>query len=126
MRRRMSRLTRQRFIARIIAVALLFTQALVAFADCQMPQRSPAAAIAAENPPCHESTGETNVCIAHCLAADQSLDKPQVSTPSPAAAPVLVLQSASETLNAHTPAFRHFALPAAAPPPRILFRTLRI
>lgn len=106
--------------------ALLFAQAVVALANCEMPVRSPASAIGADNPPCHESSGEKNQCVAHCLAGDQSLDKPQVSTPSPAAAPVLVLQSASETLNAHTPAFRHFTLPAAAPPPRILFRTLRI
>ena len=122
----MTRLSRQRFVARIVAAALLFAQAVVAFAECQMPVRSPAAAIAADNPGCHESSGEMNVCVAHCLAADQSLDKPQASIPTPAAAPVLVMRPLSATPYAHAVALRHFAPPAAAPPPRILFRTLRI
>ena len=122
----MTRTSRQRFVARIVAAALLFAQALVAFAECQMPVRSPAAAIAADNPACHESSGEMNVCVAHCLAADQSLDKPQASIPTPAAAPVLVMQPLSATPYAHAVALRRFAPPAAAPPPRILFRTLRI
>ena len=123
----MTRIARQRFIARIVALALLFAQAFVAFADCQMPVRSAAEAIAADNPACHESSGEKNLCVAHCLAADQSLDKPQASIPTPAAAPVLlVLQPISALPYAHATALRHFAPPSAAPPPRILFRTLRI
>ena len=122
----MTRIARQRFVARIVATALLFAQAFVAYADCQMPVRSPAAAIAADNPACHESSGEMNVCVVHCLAADQSLDKPQVSIPTPAHAPVLVMQPMSATPYAHAVALRHFAPPVAAPPPRILFRTLRI
>jgi hypothetical protein len=122
----MTRIARQRFVSRIAIAALLFAQALVAFADCRMPARSPAAAIAVENPPCHESSGETNLCVAHCLAGDQSLDKPQSSVPAPAAAPVLVLQLASDMQYASAPAVWRFVPPAAAPPPRILFRTLRI
>ena len=122
----MSRIRSLRAIAWTTVTALLFAQAVVAFADCQMPARSPAAAIAADNPPCHESSGETNVCVAHCLAADQSLDKPQTSVPPPAAAPVLVLQRVSNTQYVRAVALRNFAPSAAAPPPRILFRTLRI
>ena len=122
----MSRRSRQRFFARITAAALLFAQALIAFADCAMPARSLAQAIASANPPCHESPGETSLCIAHCLAADQSLDKPQPSVPQPAPVPVLVVQPASDIEHAEAVAFRRFVPPAAAPPPRILFRTLRI
>lgn len=122
----MNRLARLRFIARIAAAALLFAQALVAFADCQMPVRSAAAAIASDDPPCHDSGGEVNLCVAHCLAADQSLDKPQASITEPAAAPVLVLQPVSGVQYFHPPVPRHFVPPGAAPPPRILFRTLRI
>jgi hypothetical protein len=122
----MSRIRTLRAVAWTTVTALLFAQAVVAFADCQMPARSPASAIAADKPPCHESSGEKNVCVAHCLAADQSLDKPQTSIPEPAAAPVLVLQLASETQYARGPALWHFAPPPAGPPPRILFRILRI
>ena len=122
----MIRIARLRFVARIVAAALLFAQALVAFAECQMPARSPAAAIAADDQPCHQTRGETNLCLAHCLAADQSLDKPQTSVPQPAAAPVLVLQPVSDAQYARGPALWRFVPPAAAPPPRILFRTLRI
>jgi hypothetical protein len=122
----MSRIRSLRTIAWTTVTALLFAQAVVAFADCQMPARSPASAIAADKPPCHESSGEKNVCVAHCLAADQSLDKPQSSVPAPAAAPVLVLQFASDVQYASAPAVWRFVPPAAAPPPRILFRTLRI
>ena len=122
----MSRMRRLRAIAWTAVAALLFTQGVVAFADCQMPARSPASAIAADNPPCHESSGELNLCVAHCLAGDQSLDKPQSSIPEPAAAPVLVLQRASDVQCARAPALWRFVPPPAAPPPRILFRTLRI
>ena len=115
-----------RAIAWTALAALLFAQALIAFAGCQMPTRSPATAISAENPPCHKSSVERGICVAHCLAADQSLDKPQASIPTPAAIHVLVLQPVSEAPYVHATALRHFAPPAAAPPPRILFRTLRI
>jgi hypothetical protein len=122
----MIRIARQRFVARIVVAALLFAQALVAYADCQMPARSPAAAIAADDHPCHQTRSETNLCLAHCLAADQSLDKPQTSMPQPATASVLVLQPVSDTQYVHAAALRRFGPPTAAPPPRILFRTLRI
>ena len=122
----MSRARKPRTIAWTALAAFLFAQAVVASADCQMPARSPASAIAADNPPCHESSGETNVCVAHCLAADRSLDKPQTSIPQPAAASVLVLQPVSNTQYVHAAALRHFAPLAAGPPRRILFRTLRI
>ena len=121
----MTRIARQRFVSRIVVAALLFAQTLVAYADCRMPVRSPVAAIASENSPCHQSS-QVNLCVAHCLAGDQSLDKPQSSVPAPAAAPVLVLQFASEVQYASAPAVWRFVPPAAAPPPRILFRTLRI
>jgi hypothetical protein len=121
----MTRMSR-RVIARILAATLLFAQALVAFADCQMPTRSPAAAIAAKPAPCHESSSEKNLCVAHCLAADQSVDKPQAGAPERAPAPVLVLLLASDVPHSDAAAFGHLVPPAAAPPPRILFRPLRI
>jgi len=118
----MNRMSR-RAIARILAATLLFAQALVAFANCQMPTRSPAAAIAAKPAPCHESSSEKNLCVAHCLAADQSLDKPQVSALPPALAPVLVLHEAMQLPQSWSrPQTRVTA--AIGPPPRIRFRSL--
>ena len=122
----MSRRGHLRLAARIAVMALLFAQGILAFAGCEMPGRAAAAAIAADDQPCHASGGEANLCVAHCLSGDQSLDKPQVSVPQPAAAPVLLLHAVSDAQSAHATALRYFAPPAAAPPPRILFRTLRI
>ena len=122
-------MSRSRFVrgsARFLVAMLLFAQGVLAFAGCNMPERAPAAAIAAEDPPCHQSSGEVTLCVAHCLAGDQSLDKPQSSIPEPAAAPVLVLQRASDLQYASAPVVWRFVPPAAAPPPRILFRPLRI
>jgi hypothetical protein len=118
--------SRLRLVARIVAATLLFAQALVAFAECEMPVRSPAVAIASSDQPCHETRGETNLCLAHCLAADQSLDKPQTSLTQPAAVLVLTIPPVSDVPYAHATVLRHLVPPAAAPPPRILFRTLRI
>jgi hypothetical protein len=118
----MNRMSR-RAIARILAATLLFAQAIVAFADCQMPTRSPAAAIAAKPAPCHESSGEKNLCVAHCLAADQSLDKPQVSPLAPALAPVLVLHEAMQVPQSWSRP-QHRVTAAIGPPPRIRFQSL--
>jgi len=118
----MSRMSR-RVVARIVAAALLFTQALVALADCRMPTRSPAAAIAAKPAPCHEAPVEKNLCVAHCLAADQSLEKPQVTALAPALALVLVLHEATPVL--HSSSRTALLAPAAiGPPPRIRFQSL--
>jgi hypothetical protein len=110
-------------VARIVAAALLFTQALFAFADCRMPTRSPATAIASRPAPCHESSGAKNICIAHCLAADQSLDKPQLSALAPGLAAVLVLHEAMPVPQSKSRPETRVAA-AIGPPPRIRFRSL--
>lgn len=120
------KIARLRIVARIAVAAILFAQAAIAFAHCSMPGRSPAAAISADDPPCHDSGARKNLCVAHCLAGDQSLDKPQASVLQPAATPVLVLQPLSEVQYLQAPALRQLVPPSAAPPPRILFSTLRI
>jgi hypothetical protein len=95
-------------------------------ADCELPGRAPATAISAGNPPCHESGGEANLCLAHCLAPDQSLDKPDVTVHPLVALPVLAVRGAAD-FNYASLAPRRLGVPqAAAPPARILFRTLRI
>ena len=122
----MNRIGRQRLAARIVVAALVFAQGVLAFAGCEMPVRAPAAAIAADNPPCHDSGGEANLCIAHCLAPDQSLDKSGVTVHPLAAVAVLAVPAAADFDYASLAPRRLGAPQAAAPPARILFRPLRI
>lgn len=122
----MNRTRCRRLGARIAITALLFAQGVLAFAGCDMPARTPAVAIASSNPPCHDSGGEANLCLAHCLAPDQSLDKPDVTVHPLVAVPILALRAAAEFDYVSLAPRRLGAPRAAAPPARILFRTLRI
>jgi hypothetical protein len=107
---------------------LLFAQAALALAGCDWLRAAPALAISASSSraPCHEEPAvNPNLCLAHCLSADQSTDTPQVVVPvwvdaapiaivaiEPWIIPVLDLQ---------------FVLPRpSAPPPRILFQSFLI
>jgi len=124
----MTRRARHRLTARIAAAALLFAQALVAFAGCQLPAHSAAAAIAEQSATageakCHEQARMVNLCVAHCLGEDQSLDKPTSTVPVAATAAVLVLH---ERLLAPHPWLRSQVRATAAigPPPRIRFQSL--
>ena len=118
-------------MARLALAAMLFTQAVLVFAACESAWRAPAFVIAlaehrmdGEN--CHEQGINVNLCLAHCLGEDQSLDKPLVTVPARAGAPVLcvpVLHVAPHDECAPP----HLGVPpAATPPPRILFQSLRI
>ena len=121
----MNRTGRRRLAARIVVAALVFAQGVLAVAGCDMPARMPAAAVASDDPPCHAS-GQANLCIAHCLAPDQSLDRPDVTVhPLAAVAGLAVPAAADFDYVSLVP--RRLGVPqAAAPPARILFRTLRI
>ena len=122
-------MSRRRFVrasARFLLAVLLFAQGALAFAGCDMPERAPAAAIAVSGLPCHEPTGEANLCLVHCLAADQSLDKPDVTVHPLIALPVLVVRGAADFDYASLAPRRLGVPPAVAPPARILFRPLRI
>lgn len=119
---------RPRFVrasARFLLAVLLLAQGMLAFAGCDMAQRSPAQAIAASGMPCHEPTGETSLCLAHCLAEDQSLDKANFFVPVFGAAPVLAWRLVPQSPLPEVARARLMA-PHAAAPPRILFRSLLI
>lgn len=121
------RRTRTR-VARFLLSLLLFAQAALAMAGCDWPGASPALAIAASSspPPCHvEPAVNPNLCLAHCLSADQSAATPQLVVPvwidSP---PIMVAVAYRWTGRA---ASLRFVLPRpSAPPPRILFQTFLI
>ena len=118
-------------MARLALAAVMFTQAALVFAACESAWRSPARVIAlveqgidGEN--CHEPAINANLCLAHCLGEDQSLDKPLVKVPAPSVAPAffmpVVFVSPPEAC-----APRRLAVPhAAGPPARILFQSFLI
>jgi hypothetical protein len=114
--------------ARGLVAVLLFAQAAVALAACESAWRAPAQAIAQGEQPagdtrCHEEEANVNLCVAHCLAGDQSTDKP--SSPLPAAAPQPVLRIEPHAAVDSAPiAPRRLLHPHAAAPPRILFASL--
>ena len=114
--------------ARLLIGLFLFAQGMVAFAACNWGEHSAARAVtsaASGEAPCHQADQEmnANVCVMHCVAGSQSLDKPAFKLPTLAAAVVLVLHSRLEWA---APPASELPLPVAGPPPRILFRTLLI
>ena len=119
-------------VARIALAGFLFAQAALAIAACQLGERSAAQAIlnasAPAGEPCHQGDSDSAaaLCVAHCVTQTQTLEKPLWNPPAPAAAlqrleffvpavPVIVSRAAQESPAA-----------LAAPPRRILFRTLLI
>jgi hypothetical protein len=119
--------SRVRSLARIVLAALLFSQAAIGAAACDMPDRSPAMAFEDEVVmPCHQAPAQyKNLCLAHCLSADQSADTPQVVVPAWSGAASLIVAIVE---NTSTPvvAPRRMTPRAAAPPPRILFQSFLI
>lgn len=114
-----------RLFARIAIAGVLFAQGAIVLAACEMPRRAPAQALAEADQHCHDAKGEANLCLAHCLADDQTSDKPP-SQP-PAFAPVLVLRvQLTAFLRAPDAVQRRLPHPPAAAPPRILFLSLLI
>ncbi len=118
-------------MARLALAAMLFTQAALVSAACESAWRAPARAIAlAENgidgENCHEQGINVNLCLAHCLGEDQSLDKPLVKAPALSVAPVFFMPTVLVSpYELRVP--RRLAVPhAAGPPPRILFQSLLI
>ena len=115
---------RSRLVATLAALAgMLFLQVAVAFAPCEVPDRSAAVARAvamAAMPDCHEADG-ANLCLAHCTSEDQTILKVQLELPQlavPAATRILVIHQ--DPVTAEKP-LRYLA--AAGPPPRILFQS---
>ncbi len=118
-------------LARLALTAMLFTQTALVFAACESAQRAPALVIVlAERPVsgenCHEAAINVNLCLAHCLGEDQSLDKPPVKVPAFSIAPVLIMSMVfASAPEASAPRF--LAAPhAVGPPPRILFQSFLI
>lgn len=118
-------------IARLLLAAMLFTQAAVAFAACESAWRTPAnvialAAHATVDGNCHEQEINVNVCLAHCLGEDQSLDKPLVKVPTLAVVPVFLVPAIVVLPDAACAPQRQAMPHSAGPPLRILFQSFLI
>jgi hypothetical protein len=120
---------RRRLLAAFAALAaMLFAQAAFALAACsplQAQSRAHMIAQQAETAPCHEPADNANLCLTHCQAGEQTLDKHQVKVPHAPATAVLVVHAVPQR-SWIARAVPRTPSPAAAPPPRILFRTLLI
>lgn len=115
-------------VARLLLSVLLFAQAAIAMAGCDWLRAAPALAIAqsANQAPCHEAPAiNANVCLAHCLSADQSTDTPQVVVPARVdCAPITIAAIDRRVVSVVD---LQFMLPRpSAPPPRILFQSFLI
>jgi hypothetical protein len=119
--------SRVRSFARIALAALLFAQAAIAAAACNLADRSPAMAFESEAAmPCHEAPPQSkNLCLAECLSADQSAGTPHIDVPVwSGTAPLIVASAGYSGRPATMP--RRLPPQAAAPPPRILFQSFLI
>jgi hypothetical protein len=126
------RLRRIRNAAGVFAlVAMLFAQAAFALAACDPARaQSRALMIAAHQTqiqaaPCHQPAENAYLCLTHCQSGEQTLDKNQVKVPEGSLQPVFVVRVRQQT---RLPASSAPRTPCAfaAPPPRILFRSLLI
>ena len=118
-----------RKIASVLLAALLFAQAAIASAGCDMPDRAPAQVFDRPAPmPCHEEPApaqNANICLAHCLSVDQSADTPQVIVLDWSGAPPLTV-AVVEYRSSRADIRQRFLPHPAAPPPRILFQSFQI
>lgn len=121
--------SRHRLVAALAALAaMLFAQAAFALAACDPVQAKSRAQMIAAQPsevPCHDPADNAQLCLTHCQAGEQTLDKHQVKVPDAFFQPVLVVRAWPVAGEQRSIAFRAPS-PFAAPPPRILFRTLLI
>lgn len=115
----------RRQVGRLVLAVMLFAQAAYAIAACEVDGRGAAAALAEAGLTCHEPETNINLCLGHCLAGDQSLDKPAVSVPAMIDAPVLMVALRAPGAPAASWAAQP-VMPGCGPPPRILFQSLLI
>lgn len=122
--RRVFSRARIRRVAQVLLGALLFAHAAISAAACDRLDRAPAqAVIQQETMPCDaESAQNANLCLSHCLNADQRADTPQFIVPVWSDATSLAV-AIVDVWTGHVAGRQDVVLRSAAPPPRILFQT---
>jgi len=115
-------------VAQLLLGLLLFAQTALALAGCDLVRAAPALAINASTSqaPCHEEPAVyANLCLAHCLSADQSAVTPQLVFPAWIDSPPIMV-AVIDRWTGRAEDLR-FVLPRpSAPPPRILFQSFLI
>lgn len=115
--------------ARVLLGALLLVQAAMAVAcDWRSVNAAKALAVREQAPSCHQAEApvrNSNLCLAHCLGADQGLFDHELDIPSWASVAVLSVLL-PEPVTMRSPGLAFLLPRAGAPPPRILFHTLLI
>jgi len=117
--------------AGILALAaMLFAQAALALASCELIRRTPAHAMAmaledAQAARCHEPAKNLNLCLVHCKSDDQTLDKPLVKIPPASLESLPAIRVEHEPQVAELASVR-LPTPIAGPPRHILFQSLLI
>lgn len=115
---------RARMAALFALAGMLFLQAAIALAACELPGRSAAMAVAqhaADMPECHEADADGSLCLAHCQGEEQRLVKVP-ATPDLTAHPGHVLRLAKAPARLSSPPVAPH-VGAAGPPPRILYQS---
>lgn len=117
-----------RAVGMLSLAVMLFAQAAITFAACDMIRSIPRHALATldrQDPEqvCHEQDGNANLCLAHCGGEDLSLDKPQVKVHALFLQSVLAVRVPAAPLN-YTVVRASHREAWADPPPRILFQSL--
>ena len=115
----------RRAVGRLMLAVMLFAQAAYVLAACEIDDRGAAAALAEAGQTCHQPETSVNLCLGHCLAGDQSLDKHAVSVPALIDAPVLLVAPLA-VLRPAAACWAQPVAPGCGPPPRILFQSLLI
>jgi hypothetical protein len=95
-------------------MCVLFAQGALAALPCLSPQATAADAFETMPPGCDEAP-PSNLCLAHCIAADQTTGHPDVVLAAPCAlgstAPTAIVAG-----PAHSPSLPAFRVPAQGPP----------
>jgi hypothetical protein len=121
----MASLRIRRGVGRLLLAVMLFAQAAYALAGCEINYRGAAAALAEAGQTCHQPETSANLCLSHCLAGDQTVDKTPVSVPAMIDAPVLFVTQLAPLWRTANCTIQPVD-PGCGPPPRILFQSLLI
>jgi hypothetical protein len=106
---------RRRAISWLVLVCTLFSQAALAAVPCLSPDARATDAFAAMPEGCDDAPPST-LCLAHCVAADQTSGHPEVALALPA--PATLAEAPTPVLAPSVPpaAFTHRALTCGPPP----------
>ena len=127
----MFRTLRRLWIARVSLALMLFAQAAMGWSACMLPERAPERALqaAVEHAGCEQMADAhdavSTVCLAHCLAEKQSLNKAALDIPPMPANVMLVVPGVVE-VGPKTAHRSRVIVAGTGPPRRILLQSFQV